>query len=364
MRKAIALVLLIVLGTIPLQTSAQVSVPAVDLHCDNSYQDNTNGPTEPLGYIDTSESNNNTTIFSPIQCTVTNPNSYVERIQIQMSADGLTLSSPGSIELGPNAEEEFNISATGEIGMSPRVVILNVTATVVEANGAPPPNIAQNFVEGEIWIINDEYEEPEQPIPCYTTYSPEMIHAANNWRFVDLYTRYTSSDGEIVNSKIKVQLNHSAAPLHSENFALLTLSDCYDNSIFHRIIEGFVIQGGDFEMNSGSGGYAAKWYGYCNGKTVSQNGVSYTEQNCPFELWSVPGEHENGLKHKTGVIAAAHAGVNTDGSQFYIVPTGSEPYWLAVSYTHLRAHETRSNLVCRLLLEKKKTTQPPDGWLG
>ncbi|MGB2236175.1 MAG: hypothetical protein ACPH4H_01080, partial [Candidatus Poseidoniaceae archaeon] len=81
MRKAIVLVLLVVLGTMPLQTSAQVSVPGVDLHCDNSYQDNTNGPAEPMGYIDTSESNNNTTIFSPIQCTVSNPNSYVERIQ-------------------------------------------------------------------------------------------------------------------------------------------------------------------------------------------------------------------------------------------------------------------------------------------
>ncbi|MGB2334535.1 MAG: peptidylprolyl isomerase [Candidatus Poseidoniaceae archaeon] len=328
MRKAIVLVLLVVLGTMPLQTSAQVSVPGVDLHCDNSYQDNTNGPAEPMGYIDTSESNNNTTIFSPIQCTVSNPNSYVERIQIQMNANGLTLSAPGTITLSPNDIESFEINATGELGMSPRVVILNVTATVVEANGAPPPNTAQDFVEGEIWIINDEYEEPQQPVPCYTTFSPEMIHAANNWRFVDLYTRYTSSDGEIINSKIKIQLNHSAAPQHSENFALLTLSGCYDNSIFHRIIEGFVIQGGDFQNNVGTGGYAAKWYGYCNGKTISQDGVSYTEQNCPFELWSIPGEHENGLRHKAGVIAAAHAGVNTDGAQFYIVPTGSEPYWL------------------------------------
>ena len=30
---------------------------------------------------------------------------------------------------------------------------------------------------------------------------------------------------------------------------------------------------------------------------------------------------------------------------------------IAVSYTHLRAHETKANLVCRLLLEKKKKTQ-------
>src|SRR5660397_274432 len=41
-----------------------------------------------------------------------------------------------------------------------------------------------------------------------------------------------------------------------------------------------------------------------------------------------------------------------------IRPT-NHPYWtrrLPVSYTHLRAHETKANLVCRLLLEKKKKT--------
>ena len=35
-----------------------------------------------------------------------------------------------------------------------------------------------------------------------------------------------------------------------------------------------------------------------------------------------------------------------------------ENYYGAVSYTHLRAHETRHDLVCRLLLEKKKTRMP------
>ena len=337
MRKAIAIVLLIVLGTMPLQTSAQVSVPAVELHCDNSYQDNTSGPTEPMGYIDTSESNNNTTIFSPIECYVSNPNSYVERIQIQMNANGLSLSANGSeeyqggnITLAPNGEDSFNISAIGEVGMPPGVVILNVTATVVEANGAPPPNTAQSYIEGEIWIINDEYEEPTVPDPVYCPppyYTPEMIHAANNWRYVDLETQYTTQQGELVNNgSIRIQLNHSAAPLHSESFALLALMGCYDNVIFHRVISGFMIQGGDFVNQAGTGGYAAKWYGYCNGENTSSEGVEYTEEDCSFESWTIPDEANNGLSHIPGALSMAKTNApHTGGSQFFIIPSDSTP---------------------------------------
>ena len=65
MRKTIALVLLIVLGTMPLQTSAQVSVPAVDLQCLSD------GPSErALIIINLSETVLNDTAI----CKVTNPN--------------------------------------------------------------------------------------------------------------------------------------------------------------------------------------------------------------------------------------------------------------------------------------------------
>jgi len=154
MRKAIALVLLIVLGTMPLLTSAQtVSIPAVDLQCVNI---NTgSGPSEgPLAWINSSSNLLNDTA----NCTVTNPNAYAERIQIQVSAAGFVVSAPGTISLGPGAEESFNVTVTADQNMNPGIRILNVIATVVEANGVPPANTAESYVEGEIWIVNDEID--------------------------------------------------------------------------------------------------------------------------------------------------------------------------------------------------------------
>ena len=139
---------------------------------------------------------------------------------------------------------------------------------------------------------------------------------------------WTDQNGIQHDEIVTIALHRAEAPLHVENFILLAESGKYDNVIFHRVIEGFMIQGGDFEYNSGSGGHAAQWYGYCNGKQTNTDGVAYTAKTCQMNQWSLPGEHENGLKHKPGALAAAHAGLNTDGSQFYIVPTGSNPTWL------------------------------------
>ena len=133
---------------------------------------------------------------------------------------------------------------------------------------------------------------------------------------------WTDGGGVFHDENITIALHRAEAPLHVENFILLAESGKYNNVIYHRVIDGFMIQGGDFEMNSGGGGYAAKWYGYCNGQ------VQDSSDGCPQNQWSLPSEHTNGLRHNGGSLAAAHAGLNTDGSQFYIVPSGSKPCWL------------------------------------
>ena len=136
---------------------------------------------------------------------------------------------------------------------------------------------------------------------------------------------WTDNAGVFHDENITIALHRAEAPLHVENFILLSQSGRYNNVIFHRVIDNFMIQSGDFEYNNGQGGYTGTWYGYCNGQTTDADGNDYTAETCALSQWSLPGEHENGLKHGPGSLAAAHAGLNTDGSQFYIVPSDSTP---------------------------------------
>ncbi|MDH3225190.1 MAG: peptidylprolyl isomerase [Gemmatimonadota bacterium] len=95
-----------------------------------------------------------------------------------------------------------------------------------------------------------------------------------------------------------VELFEDRAPVTAGNFKKLILDRYYDGIIFHRIIEGFMIQGGD-PTGTGTGG---------PGYTIAD-------------------EFHPELRHDTeGVLSMANAGPNTGGSQFFI--TLAETPWL------------------------------------
>ena len=89
---------------------------------------------------------------------------------------------------------------------------------------------------------------------------------------------------------------YDETPLHKKNFIELSETGKFDSTIFHRVIENFMIQGGDVNL-------------------VSENEIDYT----------IPAEFNDNLFHRKGEIAAARMGdnVNPDkessGCQFYIV---------------------------------------------
>jgi cyclophilin family peptidyl-prolyl cis-trans isomerase len=103
----------------------------------------------------------------------------------------------------------------------------------------------------------------------------------------------------MANPKATLETNHGSftaelfedrAPKTVENFLKLAESGFYDGVVFHRVIEGFMIQGGDPD---GTG----------------RGGPGYT----------IKDEFHPGLRHDSkGILSMANAGPNTGGSQFFI----------------------------------------------
>ncbi len=95
--------------------------------------------------------------------------------------------------------------------------------------------------------------------------------------------------------EIKIELDYKNAPISSANFVSLVNKGFYDGLTFHRIIKGFMIQGG-CPLGNGTGGP-----GYSIKGEFRSNGM------------------KNELSHKRGVISMARAmNPNSAGSQFFI----------------------------------------------
>lgn len=97
--------------------------------------------------------------------------------------------------------------------------------------------------------------------------------------------KFTTNKGVFV-----AEMFEDKAPLTTKNFIELVEKGFYDGIIFHRVIDGFVIQGGD-PTGTGMGGPGYK----------------------------IKDEFGEGLKHDDeGILSMANAGPNTGGSQFFI----------------------------------------------
>jgi cyclophilin family peptidyl-prolyl cis-trans isomerase len=125
--------------------------------------------------------------------------------------------------------------------------------------------------------------------------APEMI--------IDPAKSYSAT---MVTSKgtLEIVLDALAAPKTVNSFVFLARWHYYDGIVFHRIIPGFVLQGGD-PTGSGSGG----------------PGYKYADE------LPKPGRYE------LGSLAMANAGPNTNGSQFFII-SGPDGVRLPPLYSH------------------------------
>ena len=97
---------------------------------------------------------------------------------------------------------------------------------------------------------------------------------------------------------IRFELIEDEAPKTTENFIKLAEKGYYDRLIFHRVIKGFMIQGGD-PTGTGAGG-ASAWGGKFDDEIKRSSA-----------LYQGP--------YARGTVAMANAGPNTNGSQFFIM---------------------------------------------
>lgn len=111
---------------------------------------------------------------------------------------------------------------------------------------------------------------------------------------------------ETTQGKITLELFPKVAPLAVENFITHVKNGYYDGLVFHRIIKGFMIQGGD-PTGTGRGGESI-W-------------------NKPFKDEFAP----NVVFNRKGILAMANAGPSTNGSQFFI--TVAPTQWLNGRHT-------------------------------
>ena len=217
MRSILVAIICASLLVVPLPATGQVSGAALSMICDDTMMVN-----DPLA----GGSQN----FS---CTVSNPTAYVEKIAVQVTGDGLATAAPGDFYVGAGQEETFNVT----IQWNPMMYLtlenrtISVSAAVQEQNNLPPANTAtaQNTT---VLDVGSAYSV------CTTNAS------ITNDMYNDFDTFLVQMDGDLGNFTVK--LNYSAAPVHSENFALLSLMGCYNSTIIHRVIDDFMIQGGDF----------------------------------------------------------------------------------------------------------------------
>lgn len=93
--------------------------------------------------------------------------------------------------------------------------------------------------------------------------------------------------------EIKLELCCDSAPRTSYNFLALAASGAYDNTLFHRNIKGFMIQGGD-PTGTGKGG-ASIW----GGKFADEF-------------------HPDNKHSKRGILSMANSGPGTNGAQFFL----------------------------------------------
>ncbi|MFY0673177.1 MAG: peptidylprolyl isomerase [Bacteroidia bacterium] len=223
------------------------------------------------------------------------------------------------------------------------VFLIAISAFIgLQACGGEELTVVADFdselVEGNKYAFNvttQEYTSVEWSIEGATYTEPNIEHTFSTEGTFDVVLKVTlEKDGEIATNEtsksftistqyecIKVNTKfgdfqfylYQTTPLHKENIVKLAQEGYYDGTTFHRIIKGFVIQGGDPLSKDG------------DPSNDGTGGPGYT----------VDRELNSKLEHVQGAIGAARKSNETasNGSQFYVVENSAGAHHLDGQYT-------------------------------
>ncbi len=195
------------------------------------------------------------------------------------------------------------------------LLILAACASLFLAACSPEIEVEENQNTGDSEVeqsgnlnadTNDEYNYSEEDEEI-----DEITEEENNNQITDTTMKLSPEAGDTIatistnKGDIKILLYTEKAPETTKNFIELANEGKYDGVIFHRIIEDFMIQTGDFENGNGTGGYSYQGPG-----TMIED------------------EFGEGLEHVKGAVSMANRGPNTGGSQFFIVQAEAGTPWL------------------------------------
>jgi cyclophilin family peptidyl-prolyl cis-trans isomerase len=148
------------------------------------------------------------------------------------------------------------------------ILVVGVTVTILNKYNSQTVPEQQNESQIQTPQTDETMKQPKMTIDKNKTYTALM--------------KTTMGD-------ITLELNAKQTPVTVNNFVYLAKKKFYDNVIFHRVIKGFMIQGGD-PTGTGSGG----------------PGYRFADEKFDGE-------------YTRGTVAMANAGPNTNGSQFFIM---------------------------------------------
>lgn len=150
---------------------------------------------------------------------------------------------------------------------------------------------------------------PPQPtclseVTSLSSYMPTSTHAFPGILPADQVdkkrVRIHTNQGDMV-----VELDHTKGPCAASNFITLVKAGFYNGTIFHRVIPGFMIQGGD-PTGTGMGGPG---YQFQNDRVTG----------LPEKQFNMQGQQFTAPYYADGALAMANAGPDTNGSQFFIM---------------------------------------------